>query len=135
MLEEERQKEIKADQFTVSESGLENMEKNFQRLLDRAISVNGVNDQLEGELRNMVGSLLDAEREHIADQAKAAQSKAIAMLEKKVKRLAGSLDEVERDRDLHRRRADALEASARVLVMRPLVWARMTQIRNASSAC
>lgn len=111
LLEEERAKEIQADQFTVSEAGMEDMEKRFDRLVERSIKVNGVNDALADELRNMVNHVLDAERDHIADQAKQAQSKAIAMLEKKVARLAGSLDDVERERDLHMRRANAMEAA------------------------
>jgi len=87
------------------------LEKRFTRLVNAAIKANGVNDVLADELRNMVSTVLDEEREHIAEQARQAQSDAIQMLEKKVNRLAGSLEESERERDKAKRRAAALEAA------------------------
>lgn len=111
MLQDERKKSIEADQFTVSEAGMEDLEKRMERLVGRAIKVNGVNDTLANELEGMVSSLLDTERERIAEQAAEAQNQAIVMLEKKVKRLASTLDEVEAERDQHQRRANALEAA------------------------
>ena len=111
LLEEEREKAISSDQFTVSAAGMEDLEKRMERLVNRAVRVNGVNDALSDELHTMVSHLLDSERGRIAEQAQLAQSEAIALLEKKVKRLAGNLDSTEKERDLHMRRAAALEES------------------------
>ena len=111
LLEEEREKAISSDQFTVSAAGMEDLEKRMDRLINRAVKVNGVNDALADELQNMVTHLLDTERDRIAEQAREAQSEAIALLEKKVQRLAGNLDSAEKERDLHMRRAAALEES------------------------
>ncbi len=111
LLEEERNKAISADQFTVSDKGMEDMEKRFERMVNRAIQVNGVNDQMSQELQQMVSHLLDTERERIAEQAAEAQSQTIALLEKKVSRLASSLEQTESERDRHMRHAAALEKS------------------------
>ncbi len=111
LLEDERNKAISADQFTVSDKGMEDMEKRFERMVNRAIQVNGVNDQMSQELQQMVSHLLDTERERIAEQAAEAQSQTIALLEKKVSRLASTLEQTESERDRHMRHAAALEKS------------------------
>lgn len=111
LLDKEKQRVVSADQFTMSAAGMEDLQQRFDRLVNRAIKVNGVNDALADELRAMVAHLLDSERERIAEQARQAQSAAIAMLEKKVGRLAASLDETEKERDKHMRRAAVLEAT------------------------
>lgn len=109
MLEEERNKVVEADQFTVSAAGMEDLEKRFTRLVDTAIRANGVNDVLADELRGMVGHLLDEERERIAEHEQQAQNDAISLLERKVQRLAGSLEESEKEAKRQARRAAALE--------------------------
>ena len=111
LLEEEKAKTVSADQFTMSERGMEDMEKRFQRLITAAAKSGSVEGAMADDLRKMVNSLLDEEREKIAEQARKAQNEAIALLEKKVKRLSGSLEDAEKERDMQRRRAAALEAS------------------------
>ena len=111
LLEEEKNKVVEADQFTVSEKGMEDLEKRFGRLVNQAIKSNGVSGPLADELQKMVSNLLDSERERIAEQASQAQSEAIKLLEKKVARLAGSLEESEKEASRAKRRAAALEAA------------------------
>ena len=110
LLQEERSKVVSADRFTVSAAGVDDLEKRFERLVKGSVKGSGLDPKLGDELQKMVTHLLDAEREKIAEQARQAQSKAIALLEKKVARLAGSLDQTEKERDRAQRRAQALEA-------------------------
>jgi hypothetical protein len=110
-LENEKKRKIDADRFTMSESGVADLQQRFDRMLQAAIRANGVNDALAAELQQMVAHILDKEREKIAEHARAAQQDAIALLEKKVQRLAASLDETSKDRDRSRRRLAAIEAS------------------------
>lgn len=109
-LEAERKRKIDANRFTVSEGGMIDLQQRFDRILGAAIRANGVNDELAGELQKMVTHVLDAERQKIADQARASQQDAIALLEKKVQRLAQNLDETSKERDRQRRRLAMLEA-------------------------
>ena len=111
MLEDERKKTVKADQFTVSEGGIADLEKQFERMVKNASKNTGFGQEFEAQLHAMVQGLLDAEREKIAEQARQAQSSAIAVLEKKVSRLAGGMEEAEKERDRAVRRAQALEAA------------------------
>lgn len=111
MLEEERKKTVKADQFTVSEAGVADLEKQFERMVKGAAKGGKLGRELEAQLQQMVQGLLDAEREKIAEQARQAQSSAIAVLEKKVARLAGGMEEAEKERDQAVRRAKQLEAA------------------------
>lgn len=110
LLDKEKQREIEKDQFTVSDAGIQDLEKQFDRMLNKA-SKTGVNADIENAMRTMVSSLLDDEREKIAEQARKAQGDAIELLERKVKRLATSLDETEGERDQARRQAQALAAA------------------------
>ncbi|MHC5020251.1 MAG: FHA domain-containing protein [Planctomycetota bacterium] len=110
VLEEERGREVQSSAFTVSEKGMEDLEENFMRMLRNAVKGEGIPKSLQAQLEGMISSLLDNEREKIAEQAKRAQSEAIALLEKKVKRLAGGLEEAEAERDRQARRAQALAA-------------------------
>ena len=93
----------------------------FDRLVDRAIKVNAVNDGLADELRAHGHTVLDDEREKIAEQAKQAQNDAIRLLEKKVKRLATNLETAEEEADRQRRIAAAKPAVAAVVVS-PTSW-------------
>lgn len=111
LLEEERHRKIEADQFTVSDAGLADMEKRFERIVHRSIAGKGVDEALEGELKGLITRMLDEEREHIADQARKAQGEAIALLEKKVGRLARSLESTQQERDKAKRQVQYMEAS------------------------
>ncbi len=109
-LDQERDREIHATNFTVSEAGLEDLEKRFNRLVDHAIKADGVNDRLADELRRMVSNLLDSEREKIAAKALAEHNEKMSMLEKKIQRLARSLEETEEERDHNARRLQLVAA-------------------------
>lgn len=111
LLEEERARVVSANQFTVSDAGILELEHRMGRLLDHAVKVGGVGPEIERDMREVVARLLDDEREKIRAQAQEAQNDRIALLEKKVGRLAGSLEQAETERDRAQRRAHALEAS------------------------
>lgn len=111
VLEEERNRIVSADQFTVSDVGMIEIEQRLGRLLDRTIQSGNVSGPLEGEMRRFVGKLLDDEREKIRDQAQHAQSGRISLLESKIHRLATSLQNTAKERDCAQRRARALESS------------------------
>ncbi len=110
-LEQERQRAIKADQFTVSAAGLQALDDQLRRSLDRAIAGHGVSDELEQQLRTLVAHVLDTEREKMRAKEQEAQNAAIALLEKKISRLSDSLSDAERQRDEAREFAAMVEAS------------------------
>jgi hypothetical protein len=110
-LEQERQRAIKADQFTVSAAGLQALDDQLRRSLDRAIAGRGVSDELEQQLRTLVAHVLDTEREKMRAKEQEAQNAAIALLEKKISRLSDSLSDAERQRDEAREFAAMVEAS------------------------
>jgi hypothetical protein len=111
LLEEERQKVVSADQFTVSDAGMVQIETRLGRMLDRAVKAGGVSRELEREMQAVMARLLDEERGRISEKAREAQSDAIELLERKISRLARSLEETERERDRAERRASALESA------------------------
>jgi len=112
ILEDERRSVVSSRQFTVSEGGMLELEQRLGRALDHAIrSGQQPGPDLERDLRSMVSRLLDDEREKIRALAEEAQSDKIALLEKKVERLASSLQSAEKERDSARRRASVLESS------------------------
>jgi hypothetical protein len=111
VLEEERNRVVSADQFTVSDAGMVEIEQRLGRLLDRAIQTGNVSGQLEGEMRRFVSQLLDDERENISHQAQNAQNDKILLLESKIHRLATSLEDTTKERDSAQRRAQALESA------------------------
>jgi hypothetical protein len=111
LLESERKRTIKADQFTVSAAGLDEIEAKFKRLLDHSIAEGRVIPALEEELRRVIGTVFESERQRIREQEMQAQNEKIQLLESKIKRLASSLDETERQRDEMQEWANALEAS------------------------
>ena len=110
LLEEERQKIVRADQFTVSDAGMAEMEKRLGRMLDRAIRDGGVGGELERDMRAVVAKLLDDERDNIRRQAEEAQGEKVSLLERKIDRLAKTLEKAQKERDKERRRVQALEA-------------------------
>ncbi len=111
LLNEERGKVLLASQFTVSDAGMMELEQRLGRLLEHALHTGKVGKELEDQLRAVVSRLLDDERDKIRDQAQQAQNDRINLLERKVQRLASSLECAESERDRARERAVALEAS------------------------
>lgn len=109
LLDEERKRTIKADQFTVSEAGLGEIEDKMRRLLDRMMREGNASPELQEQFRAMVSHVLDSEREKIKQQELEAQNAKIDLLEKKIKRLAGTLEETEKQRDEAQEMARALE--------------------------
>lgn len=153
LLEEERKKSIEADQFTVSEAGISDLEGRFKRLLEHAIVAKNAGPELAEDLRGMIAHLLDSERAKVAEREQEAQNQAIALLEKKIGRLANSLEATEKERDQARRMAAALEASggglrnvidaglddedpgkARKLELLKVVFEQNTEMREAMKA-
>ncbi len=111
LLVEERGKVLSAHQFTVSDAGMAELEQRLGRLLDHAVKVGSAGKELEDDMRAIVAKLLDDERDKIREQAQQAQNDRIQLLERKVQRLAASLESVESERDLARERAFELESS------------------------
>jgi hypothetical protein len=109
-LEQERQRAIKADQFTVSAAGLEALDDQIRRSLDRTIAGKEVHPDLEQQLRTLVAHVLDSEREKMRAKEQEAQNAAIALLEKKISRLSDSLSDAERQRDEARQFAAMVES-------------------------
>jgi hypothetical protein len=110
LLEDERKRSIKADQFTVSDEGLGEIEDRFKRLLDRTLSAGSVPADVEEELRKVISRILDSEREKIREKELEAQNAKIELLERKINRLAGSLEESEKQRDDAQKFAAFLES-------------------------
>ncbi|MGQ9590732.1 MAG: hypothetical protein ACUVYA_10610, partial [Planctomycetota bacterium] len=113
-IQAERARVLSAYQFTVSDKGMMELEDRLGRVLERALRMGSAGKGLEDELRQIVSRLLDDEREKIREQAQRAQSDKIALLEKKVERLASTLRAAEDERDRARKRAQVLEASGGV---------------------
>jgi hypothetical protein len=68
-------------------------------------------DALEIELRKVISTVFDSERQRIREQELKAQNDTIQLLESKIKRLSGSLEDTERQRDEMQEWAKALEAA------------------------
>ncbi len=111
LLDEERSRALSPFQFTLSGAGMVELEQKLGRILDRSVEAGQMSPQLEEEMRAVVLRLLDDEREKIRAQAVESQNDKIALLEKKVERLAGSLQSAEGERDRARALAQALEAA------------------------
>lgn len=127
LLEEERQKVVRADQFTVSDAGLMELEKRLSRLLDHAILRGSATPELQAEMRAVVAKLLDDEREKISQKAKEAHSETISLLERKVHRLASSLEETQHAREEAEERARLLESAKGNLVLQNLYKAGLDE--------
>ncbi len=111
LLEEERQRVVTADQFTVSDAGMVEIETRLERMLQRAVRSHGIDAKLEGEMRDVLSRLLDEERDRISTKHQETQNANIELLERKIERLAHTLDETTKERDRERQRAAALEAA------------------------
>ena len=110
ILADERKRTIKADQFTVSATSIDEIEAKFKRLLDHSVAEGRVVPTLEEELRKVIATVFDAERLRIREQEMGAQNDKIDLLEKKIKRLAGSLEDTERQRNEAQEWAKMLES-------------------------
>jgi hypothetical protein len=109
LLNQERKRSIAADQFTVSEAGLAEIDVRMAKVLERAVARGEAGPELELKLREMIVGILDSEREKMREKELAAHNDKIALLEKKVARLAHSLDSTEKERDEARQIAEAME--------------------------
>lgn len=114
VLEEERLKEISRERFMVSDAGIQELETRLGRLFDQAVRQGGLDGDTESAMREVVGRLLDDERDRIQAQAQQAQSDRIGLLERKVSRLSRSLDETRQQRDHAQRLAAQLDADGSV---------------------
>lgn len=121
LLEEERLRLVSADQFTVSNAGMAELDERLSRILDRALRSNTISGDIESEMRGVVARLLDDERDKITAKAREAQSDALDLLERKVGRLAKALEETQKAREKAERRANALESAGTGI--RPLMQA------------
>ncbi len=110
-LSDERKRTIQADQFTVSATGLDEIESKFKRLLEHSIAEGRVVGTLEEELRKVIATVFDQERQRIREQEMKAQNEKIQLLESKIKRLSTSLEDTERQRDEMQEWARTVEAS------------------------
>lgn len=109
LLEEERKRQISANQFTMSQQGVQQLDDHFEQVLSRSIAAGRVSPQLEEQLKKLFSHVLDQEREKIREKELEAQNSKIALLEKKIGRLADSLEETEKQRDHAQRLAAVLE--------------------------
>jgi hypothetical protein len=112
LLDDERKRQIAAEQFTVSAKGLEDIEGVFRRLIDRSATEGKLDPGLEEQLRKVATHVLDDERQRIREKEMQAQNEKIELLEKKIRRLATNLEETERQRDEARDIAQHLEKFA-----------------------
>lgn len=108
LLEQERKRSIAADQFTVSEAGLAEIDVRMATIIQRAVTRGDAGPELELKLREMIAHILDTEREKLKEKELSAHNEKIALLEKKVARLAHSLDSTEKERDEARQIADLM---------------------------
>lgn len=109
LLEQERKRSIQADQFTVSEAGLAEIDVRMAKVIERAVGRGDAGPEMELKLRELIAGILDSEREKMREKELAAHNDKIALLEKKVARLAHSLDSTEKERDEARQLAEVME--------------------------
>ncbi|MEM7167801.1 MAG: hypothetical protein AAF581_20285 [Planctomycetota bacterium] len=112
LLEEERQRIVSADQFTVSDTGIGELEARFESILENALVEHDATEDVQDELRHLVSHVLDQERERAKEKEEEAQSDAVSLLERKVSRLASALNETESARAKAEKRAQILEQHA-----------------------
>ncbi len=117
---------VSADQFTVSDAGMAEIETRLGRMFHRSVKSERIDAEFEKEMRGVLSRLLDEERDRISEKAQEAQNAAISLLERKVDRLATSLNDTAKERDKAQRRADAL-ASAGGSALRNVVTAGLDE--------
>ena len=114
-LDREKAREIGSTRFTLSDEGIDTIERRLGDYLERAISRGETDEKLELELRQTIEGILDSERDKISALAKEASNDRIDLLEQKINRLSRSLSETEKERDSARQRAQALATSGGTL--------------------
>lgn len=99
LLNQERNREVDRDRFTLSEDALGELEKTFEKIIDDAVASSEIGPSLELELKVVMERCLDSERERVRALEEKARSENIDLLERKIQRLANSLDDARTDRD------------------------------------
>ena len=99
LLDKERNREVDRDRFALSKDALGELEGTFGRIIDDAVASSEVGASFEMELRVVMERCLDSERERVRDLEEKARSENIDLLERKIQRLARSLDEARTGRD------------------------------------
>lgn len=99
LLNQERNREVDRDRFTLSEDALGELEKTFEKIIDDAVASSEIGPSLELELKVVMERCLDSERERVRALEEKARSENIDLLERKIQRLAKSLDDARTDRD------------------------------------
>ncbi len=115
LLGREKNREVERERFTLSESALIEMESSLGAVIEEAVKTGSVPDELEMELRSAMERSLDSERERVRVQEEQARNENIHLLERKIHRLARSLDEARGERDTAResvRRAESKDGAS-----------------------
>lgn len=99
LLDRERNREVDRDRFALSETAIGELEHTFEQIIDEALSSKKVEPAFESELRNVMERCLDSERDRVRELEEKARSSNIDLLERKIQRLARSLDDARTDRD------------------------------------
>ncbi len=107
----ETQRGLVGETETLPEAAVIALEERLERVLARALRRTPVAEDVAEEMRSLIGSLLEQERERVESERRGAQQDQITLLERKIQRLARNLDTITRERDEARELAAALEAS------------------------
>ena len=99
LLDKERNREVDRERFALSKDALGELEGTFGRIIDDAVASSEIGASFELELRVVMERCLDSERERVRNLEEKARSENIDLLERKIQRLASSLDEARSDRD------------------------------------
>ena len=97
-LEMERRRLTNQDALIDSE--MVGLEERFCRLLDRVVLAGEVDEETEKELRSVVAKIVGRERDLIRESERQSQIDRISLQERKISRLARSLETTQKDRDL-----------------------------------
>lgn len=113
LLGREKNREVERDQFTLSEGAMIELESKLGSVIDAAVESGTVAAPLEEKLREAMERSLDSERERTRIQEEGARNENIQLLERKIHRLAHSLDDARKDRDHARENARRAESKDR----------------------
>ena len=110
LLGREKNRAVEREQFSLSEGAMIELESKLGSVIDAAVESGSVASPLEEELREAMERSLDSERERAREQEEQARSENIQLLERKIHRLAHSLDDARIERDQARESARRAEA-------------------------
>ncbi|MDE0960587.1 MAG: hypothetical protein OSB09_07380 [Planctomycetota bacterium] len=110
LLGREKNRAVEREQFSLSEGAMIELESKLGSVIDAAVESGTVTSPLEAELREAMERSLDSERERAREQEEQVRSENIQLLERKIHRLAHSLDDARIERDLARESARRAEA-------------------------